>query len=234
MKTLKEQVFRANLELVEKNLVVLTWGNVSAIDRDKNLVAIKPSGVSYDAMTVDDIVIVDLEGNIVEGSLNPSSDTATHLQLYKDFENITSVVHTHSQWATTLAQAGMSVPCAGTTHADTFYGTVPATRAMNEEETQTDYELNTAKVIVETFVNNDLNPDEIPAVLVNDHGPFVWGTSASNAVENAIILEEVSKMYYHQVLIDSLHHGVDQHLLDKHYLRKHGTNAYYGQKKEDK
>lgn len=234
MKALKEQVFRANLELVKKNLVVLTWGNVSAIDRDKNLVAIKPSGVSYDEMSVDDIVIVDLEGNIVEGSLNPSSDTATHLQLYKDFKNIGSVVHTHSQWATTLSQSGLSVPCAGTTHADTFYGTVPVTRAMNENETQTEYELNTAKVIVETFVNNDINPDEIPAVLVNDHGPFVWGTSASNAVENAIILEEVSKMYYHQVLIDSLHHGVDQHLLDKHYLRKHGNNAYYGQKKEDK
>ncbi|HYQ58660.1 MAG TPA: L-ribulose-5-phosphate 4-epimerase [Draconibacterium sp.] len=223
---LKEEVFKANLELVELDLVIFTWGNVSAIDREKGLVVIKPSGVSYEDMKASDMVVVDMEGNVVEGNLKPSSDTATHLVLYKAFEGISGVVHTHSAWATSWAQAGRSIPALGTTHADYFYGAIPCTRKLNEEEVKTAYEVETGNVIVETF--KGLDPVAIPGVVVNNHGPFSWGTSAANAVHNAKVMEEVAKMA-HTALQLNPGAEIDQFLLDKHYLRKHGKNAYYGQ-----
>ncbi|QIA07690.1 L-ribulose-5-phosphate 4-epimerase [Draconibacterium halophilum] len=226
LEQLKEEVFKANLELVELDLVIFTWGNVSAIDREKGLVVIKPSGVSYENMKASDMVVVDLEGNVVEGSLKPSSDTATHLVLYKAFEGISGVVHTHSAWATSWAQAGRSIPALGTTHADYFYGAIPCTRKLTEEEVTTAYEVETGNVIVETF--DGLDPVAIPGVLVNNHGPFSWGTTAGNAVHNAKVMEEVAKMA-HTALQLTPGAEIDQFLLDKHYLRKHGKNAYYGQ-----
>nr|WP_319264963.1 L-ribulose-5-phosphate 4-epimerase [uncultured Draconibacterium sp.] len=226
LEQLKEEVFKANLELVELDLVIFTWGNVSAIDREKGLVVIKPSGVSYDDMKASDMVVVDMEGNVVEGNLKPSSDTATHLVLYKAFEGISGVVHTHSAWATSWAQAGRSIPALGTTHADYFYGAIPCTRKLTEEEVTTAYEVETGNVIVETF--EGLDPVAIPGVLVNNHGPFSWGTSAYNAVHNAKVMEEVAKMA-HTALQLTPGAEIDQFLLDKHYLRKHGKNAYYGQ-----
>ena len=226
LEQLKEQVCEANLELVKHNLVVFTWGNVSGIDRSSGMVVIKPSGVSYDNMKPKDMVVMNLYGQVVEGDLKPSSDTQTHLILYRQFLNIGGVVHTHSEWATSWAQAGKSIPAIGTTHADYFYGEIPCTRKMTEEEIKGEYELETGKVIIETF--KDINPDQVPGVLVNNHGPFNWGTNAHNAVHNAVVMEEVAKMTFRSL---QLNPGttMDQVLLDKHFLRKHGANAYYGQ-----
>ncbi len=223
---LKEGVCQANLNLVAHGLVVFTWGNVSAIDRDKKLVVIKPSGVPYDNMQPDDMVVVDLEGNVVEGKYLPSSDTPTHIHLYKTFANIGAVVHTHSQWATAWAQAGHPIPALGTTHADYFYGDIPCTRKMTKEEIQSDYELQTGVVITEAF--EQIDPDSMPGVLVNNHGPFTWGKDADQAVHNAVVLEEVAKMAYHTLQIRKVR-SIDQALLDKHFLRKHGPGSYYGQ-----
>lgn len=227
LEELKEKVFQANLELVKLDLVVFTWGNASAIDRESGLVVIKPSGVSYDDMIAEDMVVVDLEGNVVEGKLNPSSDTPTHLVLYKAFKNIGGVVHTHSSWATSWAQAGLSIPALGTTHADYFYGDIPCTRKLTNEEVEKGYEIETGNVIVETF--EELDPDAIPGVIINNHGPFAWGTDANNAVHNAKVLEEVAKMASASLQLNP-QAEIDQFLLDKHYNRKHGKNAYYGQK----
>ena len=228
LEELKERVYKQNLELVKQRLVVLTWGNVSGIDRNKGLVCIKPSGVSYETMTAEDMVIVDLDGNVVEGDKRPSSDTPTHLCLYKAFSDIGGIVHTHSAYAVAWAQAGKSIHAYGTTHADAFYGEIPCSRSLTEEEVKTDYEYNTGKVIVETFKNKDYLA--IPAVLVRNHGPFAWGKDPEKAVENAITLEEVAKMALFTKAIDNSSPRIEQHLLDKHYFRKHGGNAYYGQK----
>lgn len=227
--TLKQRVLEANLLLPHYQLVKFTWGNVSEIDRERGVVAIKPSGVSYDEMTIDDIVVVDLDGNTVEGSLRPSSDLDTHLELYRRFENVGGVVHTHSIWATTMAQAGQSIAPFGTTHADYFYGTIPCTREMTAEEIQTAYELETGKVIVETFADKDY--EAIPGVLVLNHGPFAWGKDAHNAVHNMVVLEEVANMAWHNLQLNPHLSSISQTILDKHYLRKHGANAYYGQSK---
>ncbi len=228
LKELKQQVFEANLDLVKHQLVVFTWGNVSGIDRDKGLVAIKPSGVSYQKMKAGDIVIVDLEGNIVEGGLKPSSDTPTHLELYKNFQKVGGIVHTHSEWATSWAQAGLGIPPYGTTHADYFYGEVPCTRKLTEGEVKENYELNTGKVIAETF--SGLDPAALPGVLVNGHGPFSWGKDARAAVYHAVVMEEIAKMAFRTRVLGATR-SIDQYLLDKHYLRKHGKGAYYGQGK---
>lgn len=231
LEKLKQEVYEANMLLPKYNLVTFTWGNVSGIDRDSNLIVIKPSGIPYEELKPEQMVVVDLKGNVVEGDLNPSSDTATHIILYKEFPNIKGIVHTHSPWAVTFAQAGLDVPAAGTTHADTFYGLVPVTRAMKEEEVIRDYEKQTGDVIVETFKERQIDPDQVPAVLVNDHGPFTWGKSAIDAVHHSVVLEEVAKMTYHTLQLNPYQIDMDQYLLDKHYLRKHGKNAYYGQKK---
>lgn len=235
LEELKQKVFEENLRLVKYGLVVLTWGNVSAIDRESGLFVIKPSGVAYDTMTADDMVVVDLNGNKVEGDLNPSSDTPTHLELYRNFKDIGGIVHTHSSWGCSWAQAGRDVPAYGTTHADFTNGSVPCTRGLTEEEVKEAYELNTGKVIVEEFAKRGLNPMECPAVLVHRHGPFAWGKDAHKAVENALILEEVCKMAHRTEMISSLSDnsdiGIEDYLLDKHYQRKHGKNAYYGQSK---
>ena len=225
---LKKEVFEANIELVKKGLVIYTWGNVSAIDRKSGLVVIKPSGVDYDVMTALDMVVVDLDGNIIEGDLKPSSDTPTHLELYKNFLNIGAVVHTHSLWATVWAQSKKDIPCFGTTHADYFYGAIPCTRDMHILEIQEDYEINTGKVIVERFVCID--PNWMPAVLVAGHGPFTWGRDAMGAVHNSVVLEQVSKMAFQTLKNNPNIKPISQELLDKHFLRKHGENAYYGQK----
>jgi len=228
LEELKEQVCRANLLLPEHGLVTFTWGNVSGIDRKTGLVVIKPSGVSYDAMQAGDMVVVDLEtGAVVEGRLKPSSDTPTHLELFKAFPNIGGIVHTHSRWATTFAQAGRSLMALGTTHADYFYGEIPCTRKMTAAEIAGDYEKDTGTVIIETF--RDKDPDAIPAVLVHSHGPFAWGVDAMNAVHNAVVLEEVAFMNFHVMMLEPKISPMQQELLDKHYLRKHGANAYYGQ-----
>lgn len=226
LEELKKQVFQANLDLVKHGLVIFTWGNVSGIDRATGIVVIKPSGVSYEKMTAGDMVLVDLDGKVIAGDLKPSSDTATHVILYKNFPNIGGVVHTHSEWATSWAQSGRAVPAHGTTHADYFYGDIPCTRKLTEKEIKEDYEVETGNVIVETF--KDLDPDAIPGVLVNDHGPFSWGKDPDNAVHNAVVMEEVSKMAFRTEMIGDKT-PVDNYLLDKHYLRKHGKNAYYGQ-----
>ena len=227
LEDIKERVLKANQLLKKEKLITLTWGNVSEIDRETGYVVIKPSGVGYDNMKADDMVVVDLEGNIIEGKWNPSSDTPTHLELYRNFSEIGSVTHTHSRWATIFAQSGMSIPALGTTHADTFYGNVPCTRKMTEDEIFGEYELETGKVITECF--NEENIMEIPGVLVNSHGPFTWGVNAMKSVENAIVLEEVAMMAYYTLKINS-DVIFQQELLDKHYLRKRGKNAYYGQK----
>lgn len=226
LEQLKEQVCIANLDLVKHKLVVFTWGNVSGIDRSSGLVVIKPSGVSYDNMKPKDMVVMNLYGKVVEGNLKPSSDTPTHLILYRQFLNIGGVVHTHSEWATSWAQAGKSIPAIGTTHADYFYGEIPCTRKMTEQEIKGEYELETGKVIIETFKNK--NPDQVPGVLVNNHGPFNWGTDAHNAVHNAVVMEEIAKMTFRSLTLNPKT-TMDQVLLDKHFLRKHGANAYYGQ-----
>lgn len=235
LEKLKQNVYEENLRLVEYGLVVLTWGNVSAIDREKGLFVIKPSGVSYSSMKPDDMVVMDMDGNKVEGNLNPSSDTPTHLELYRNFDDIGGIVHTHSSWGCSWAQAGRDVPAYGTTHADFTNGSVPCTRALTEQEVNGAYELNTGKVIVEEFVKRGINPVECPAVLVHRHGPFAWGNDAHKAVENALILEEVCKMAHRTEIIasmsDNSNIGIEDYLLDKHYQRKHGRNAYYGQNK---
>ena len=228
LEELKKQVCAANLLLPKYGLVTFTWGNVSGIDREKGLIVIKPSGVDYDGMTPEDMVVVDLDGKTVEGKWKPSSDTATHLALYRAFSNIGGVVHTHSRWATSFAQAGMPIPAMGTTQADYFYGDIPCTRPMTDAEIRGEYEKETGNVIVETFAGKD--PDAIPAVLVCSHGPFAWGTDAMNAVHNAIVMEECAFMDYHALMLDPQHREMQQTLLDKHYLRKHGKNAYYGQR----
>lgn len=231
--SLKEKVLKANLLLPQYGLITFTWGNVSEIDRETGVVAIKPSGVEYTDMKASDIVLVDIDGNILEGELKPSSDLATHLELYRQFPNIGGVVHTHSRWATSHAQAGQDIVAFGTTHADYFYGNVPCTRAMKDEEIKTDYELNTGKVIVETFKEQKLDPDAIPGCLVMSHGPFVWGTDCMNAVHNAVVLEEVAMMnLLTQEISEHRTPKMQKTLLDKHYLRKHGPGAYYGQDKK--
>jgi L-ribulose-5-phosphate 4-epimerase len=226
---LKQEVLEANLELPKYGLVTFTWGNVSAIDRSQGLVAIKPSGVPYEQLKVDDIVVLDLEGNIVEGELKPSSDTPTHLELYRSFAEIGGIVHTHSPWATSWAQAGRGIPALGTTHADYFYGEIPCTRAMREDEIRGAYELETGKVIVEKFRSAGIDPAQVPGVLVYCHAPFSWGKDAHNAVHNAVVMEEVAKIGFHTFALNPTTGPMDQTLLDRHFLRKHGANAYYGQ-----
>ena len=227
LETLKQDVLEANLLLPKYDLVTFTWGNVSGIDRESGLVVIKPSGVSYDGMGLEDMVVVDLDGKVVEGKWKPSSDTPTHVALYKAFPNIGGVVHTHSRWATTFAQAGKSIPAMGTTHGDYFYGAIPCTRKMTDAEIKGKYELETGNVIAETF--REIDPDAIPGVLVHSHGPFSWGTDPFNAVHNMLVMETVAEMNYHAEMLYPALPDMQQTLLDKHYLRKHGKNAYYGQ-----
>jgi L-ribulose-5-phosphate 4-epimerase len=228
LEKLKEEVFRANLDLVKHGLVIMTWGNVSGIDRESGLIVIKPSGVSYDKMTPGDMVVTDLDGNVMEGTLNPSTDAPTHRALYRAFPGIGGIVHTHSTHATAWAQACRPIPCLGTTHADHFYGAVPVTRKLTADETANEYEYNTGLVIAESLKGRD--PLTMPAVLVASHGPFTWGTSPGDAVHNAVVLEEVARMAaISATLADT--GEIESHLLDRHYLRKHGKNAYYGQKK---
>ena len=227
LETLKKQVLEANLALPQHHLVTFTWGNVSAIDRERGLVVIKPSGVPYDGMTAEDMVVVDLDGSVVEGKWKPSSDTPTHLVLYKAFPACGGIVHTHSRWATSFAQAGVGIQPLGTTQADYFYGEIPCTRAMTPEEIAGEYEAETGNVIAETFEGKD--PAAIPAVLVHSHGPFTWGKDAAEAVHNAAVLEEVAFMNFHSLQLNPAQTRMQQELLDKHYLRKHGKNAYYGQ-----
>ena len=227
LEKIKQQVCEANLLLPKYGLVTFTWGNVSAIDRESGLVVIKPSGVPYDGMTAADMVVVDLNGNVVEGRWKPSSDTPTHLVLYKAFPDCGGIVHTHSRWATSFAQAGVGVAPLGTTQGDYFYGEIPCTREMTPAEIGGEYEEETGNVIVETFADKD--PAAIPAVLVHSHGPFTWGKDAHEAVHNAVVLEEVAFMNFHSLQLNPTQTRMQQELLDKHYLRKHGENAYYGQ-----
>lgn len=228
LKKLKEQVFQANLLLPKHGLVTFTWGNVSGIDREKGLIVIKPSGAPYETMKRDDMVVLELEtGKVVDGELKPSSDTPTHLELYKAFPNIGGIVHTHSRWATSFAQAGRGIAALGTTHGDYFYGEIPCTRKMTAAELQAEYEKETGTVIIETF--KDKNPDAIPGVVVYSHGPFAWGKDAMDAVHNAVVMEEVAFMNIQTMILNPSIGPMQQELLDKHYLRKHGANAYYGQ-----
>ena len=226
LSTLKEIVFQANLDLVKHGLVIFTWGNVSAIDRKSGLVVIKPSGVSYDNMNADDMVVVDLKGNIVEGKLKPSSDTATHLVLYNSFPDIGGIVHTHSTYATSWAQAGMDIPNIGTTHADYFSNAIPCTDDMTQQEIEGEYEKETGNVIVKRF--EGLNANFVPGVLVKNHGPFSWGKDANDAVHNAVVMEEVAKMAFNAYSINP-NLTMNPHLIQKHFYRKHGPDAYYGQ-----
>jgi len=231
LETLKKAVLEANLDLPKYRLVTFTWGNVSGIDREQGLVVIKPSGVPYEALKLEDLVVVDLEGRVVEGKLRPSSDTPTHLALYRAFGAIGGIVHTHSTWATTWAQAGMGIPALGTTHADYFYGEVPCTRQMTEAEIRGAYELETGNVIIETFKDKD--PAQIPGVLVNCHAPFSWGKDPHTAVHNAVVLEEVAKIAYRTYYLNPATIPMGSSLLDRHFLRKHGVDAYYGQKSKE-
>ena len=233
LEKLKEVVFEANLELVKRGLVIYTWGNVSGICRENNLIVIKPSGVDYSILKPDDLVVLNLEGDVLEGKLKPSSDVATHIVLYKAFKEIGGVVHTHSKWATAFAQAGLAIPPLGTTHADYFYGEIPCTRKMAELEINGNYEKETGNVIVETF--NEKNPYYVPGVLVNEHGPFCWGKDPKEAVYHAVVLEEVAMMAFNTLLLKNISSGqktvfaMSDALLEKHFFRKHGENSYYGQ-----
>ncbi|MFF2091614.1 L-ribulose-5-phosphate 4-epimerase [Paenibacillus sp. NPDC058174] len=227
LQQLKQDVLQANLDLPKYGLVTFTWGNVSGIDREHGLVVIKPSGVPYEELTADKMVVVNLQGNVVDSQYRPSSDTATHLVLYRHFPGIGGIVHTHSPWATSWAQAAKSIPALGTTHADYFFGDVPCTRPMTEAEIKGEYEKETGHVIVETF--RDRNPQQIPGVLVHSHAPFTWGKNAHEAVHNAVVLEEVAKMASRTHVINQEAAAMQQTLLDRHFLRKHGANAYYGQ-----
>ncbi len=231
LEKLKEEVYRANMLLPRHGLVTFTWGNVSGIDRASGLMAIKPSGVEYEALEPQDMVLVDIAtGQKAEGRLNPSSDTATHCELYRSFPGIGGVVHTHSRWATIFSQSGRGIPPLGTTHGDYFYGEIPCTRTMTAEEIAGEYELETGKVIVEAFRSQGIEPEQVPAVLVRSHGPFAWGVGPINAVHNAVVLEELAFMAWHNRMMDPEIPPMQRELLDKHYLRKHGANAYYGQK----
>ncbi|EGR2795691.1 L-ribulose-5-phosphate 4-epimerase [Vibrio navarrensis] len=232
LKKLRHDVWQANLDLERHKLVTFTWGNVSAIDRESGLVVIKPSGVAYEDLNAENMVVVDLQGNVVEGELNPSSDTATHLVLYRTYAKIGGVVHTHSPQATAWAQAGKAIPALGTTHADYFYGSIPCTRALTNQEIASDYELNTGLVITETIGDND--PIAIPGILVKEHAPFCWGKDAHQAVHNAVVTEVVAGMAMQTLQINPAVEYINQALLDKHYLRKHGANAYYGQSAKNK
>ena len=227
LEQLKKQVLEANLLLPKYGLVTFTWGNVSGIDRESGLVVIKPSGVPYEGMTEEDMVVVDLDGKRVEGKWKPSSDTPTHVELYKAFPALGGIVHTHSRWATTFAQAGLDIPAMGTTHGDYFYGDIPCTRKMTPQEIAGEYEKETGRVIIETFAGT--SPADIPGVTVHSHGPFAWGRDAMDAVHNAVVMEEVAFMDWHAMMINPAAGRMQQELLDKHYLRKHGKNAYYGQ-----
>lgn len=227
LQELKKRVLLANQSLPLNGLVLLTWGNVSAIDREHNLIVIKPSGVSYENMDVDDMVVVDLEGKVVEGMLKPSSDLLTHIELYKNFHDVHGIVHTHSSWCTSWAQSSRSIPALGTTHADYFFGEIECTRPLTSNEIMNDYELNTGKVIIETL--GDKNPLHFPGVIVDKHGPFNWGASPEQAVENAVVMEEVAKLAFNTRMLKPKVEQMEKVLLDKHYLRKHGENAYYGQ-----
>lgn len=228
LEKLKEEVFQANLDLVKHGLVIFTWGNVSGIDREKGLIVIKPSGVPYESMKAEHMVVLDMEGKVVEGKLKPSSDAPTHVVLYRNFKEIGGVVHTHSRMAVSWAQAGMDIPAYGTTHADYFYGAIPCTEKMTASEIKGDYEIETGNVIVKRFAGID--PLSVPGVIVNSHGPFTWGKDAHDAVHNAVVLEEVATMAYNARVLNPGINTMQQELLDKHYLRKHGKNAYYGQK----
>ena len=227
LEQLKKQVLEANLLLPKYGLVTFTWGNVSGIDRESGLVVIKPSGVPYEGMTEEDMVVVDLDGKRVEGKWKPSSDTPTHVELYKAFPALGGIVHTHSRWATTFAQAGLGIPAMGTTHGDYFYGDIPCTRKMTPQEIAGEYEKETGRVIIETFAGK--SPADIPGVTVHSHGPFAWGKDAMDAVHNAVVMEEVAFMDWHAMMINPAAGRMQQELLNKHYLRKHGKNAYYGQ-----
>jgi L-ribulose-5-phosphate 4-epimerase len=231
LETLKQEVCAANLELAARGVVIYTWGNVSGIDREKGLVVIKPSGVDYDGMKPEDMVVVDLEtGAAVEGKWKPSSDTKTHLELYRQFPDLGGVTHTHSVNAVAFAQAGMDVPALGTTHADYFYGPVPCTRSLTQEEVESDYELNTGKVIVETLRQRGIEPLSVPGIVVRNHGPFTWGKDPAASVYHAVVMEQVAEMALKTLLLNP-DAAIAQYVLDKHYLRKHGPNAYYGQSK---
>lgn len=230
LEELKERVYKANMMLPKYNLVTFTWGNASEIDREKGIFAIKPSGVDYDKLTPDDMVLMDLEGNKVEGRYNPSSDTPTHLEIYRAFMTVGGVVHTHSSYATSWAQSGRSIPCYGTTHADYFYGEIPCLRCLTKEEIDKAYETNTGLLITGEFMSRGLDPEAVPGVLCKSHGPFTWGKDANEAVHNAAVLEEVAKMAYRCELINPIVKPAPQELQDKHYFRKHGADAYYGQK----
>lgn len=230
LEELKEKVLVANLELDKRKLVTYTWGNVSGIDREKSLIVIKPSGVSYDNMKASDMVVVDLDGKVVEGNYRPSSDTATHIELYKKYENIGGVVHTHSTFATSWAQACIDIPAFGTTHADYFYGDIPCSRKLTREEIESNYEVETGKLIIETIEGRNIKVLEVPGIIIASHGPFTWGKTPDEAVHNAVVLEEVAKMAYYTTEINPKVRQADKFLQDKHYLRKHGANAYYGQK----
>ena len=233
LEKLKKQVCEANLELVARGVVIYTWGNVSGINRDKGLVVIKPSGVDYDGMVPDDMVVVDLvTGETVEGKWKPSSDTATHLELYRRYEKIAGVVHTHSVNAVAFAQAGLSIPALGTTHADYFYGDIPCTRELSKTEVEEAYELNTGKVIIETIDRLGIDPMAVPGIVVKNHGPFAWGKNPANAVYNAVVLEKVAEMDIKTLMLNP-EASMQQYVLEKHYMRKHGPNAYYGQKTDD-
>lgn len=228
LKELKNIVYKANLDLVSNGLVIHTWGNVSGRDKKSGLIVIKPSGVDYESMKPDDMVVIDNKGQIVEGKFKPSTDSPTHLQLYNTWESIGGIVHTHSSYATSWAQAGKSIPPFGTTHADHYYGNIPCTRLLTDKEIDDEYEINTGKVIVETL--GGVNPLVVPSVLVNSHGPFCWGTDADDAVYNAVVLEEIARMAFYTVLLGK-NDPISKSLIDKHYNRKHGNNAYYGQDK---
>jgi L-ribulose-5-phosphate 4-epimerase len=229
LEALKQMVYEANMELPRRGLVTYTWGNVSAVDRDKGYIVIKPSGIDYDSMKPEDMTVLDLEGNRIEGKYKPSSDTATHIELYRKYEMLGGIVHTHSTWATSWAQAGRKIPLYGTTHADYFYGAIPCARSLTGDEINETYEKNTGLVIIETLEKEQISPSDMPGILCSNHGPFAWGKDALEAVHNAVVLEKVAEMAAYSELINGNIKPAPQRIADKHYLRKHGENAYYGQ-----